>query len=84
MDALKKRILSESTVFDGDIVQGCDFRAERGAAAYFTALGDTVICGTFDDFKKYAKSFAPSFDRETLTLTTAKGHKIGGEFSPRA
>ncbi len=72
------------SLFDGDIVQGCDFRAECGAAAYFTALGDTVMCGTYDDFKRYAKSFAPSFDRETLTLTTAMGHKIGGEFGPHA
>lgn len=68
------------SMFNGDKVQGADFRAECGAAAYFTALGDSATNGSFDDFKKYAEGFAPSFDRETLTLTTAKGHKIGGEF----
>ena len=70
------------SLFDGDKVQGCDFRSECGAAAYFTALGDAVQNGSYDQFKKYAKEFAPSFDKATLILTTAKGHKIGGDFVP--
>jgi hypothetical protein len=70
------------SLFNGDVTQGCDFRAERGAAAYLTALGDTVSCGSFEDFKRYAKEFSPEFNRDTLTLTTAKGQKIGGEFIP--
>lgn len=70
------------SLFDGDKVQGSDFRAECGAAAYFTACGDSVTNGSFDEFKKYAKEFAPEFDRDALILTTAKGQKIGGEFIP--
>ena len=36
--------------------------------------------GSFEEFKKYAKDFAPAFDREKLILTTSKDQKIGGEF----
>ena len=68
------------SLFDGDRTQGCDFRSECGAAAYFTVCGDSVLNGSFDGFKKYAKEFAPEFDRDALILTTAKGQKIGGEF----
>ena len=39
-----------------------------------------MLNGSYDDFKKYAKDFAPVFDVDTRTLTTAKGHSIGGEF----
>ena len=70
------------TLFDGDVTQGCDFRAEKGAAAYFTALGDSSENGSFEEFKKYAKDFSPKFDTESLVLTTEKGHRIGGEFAP--
>ena len=70
------------SLFNGDKVQGADFRAECGAAAYFTVLGDSEINGTFDNFKTYAKNFEPSFNRDTLTLSTEKGHSIGGEFVP--
>ena len=68
------------SLFDGDKVQGCDFKAECGPAAYFTVCGDSTMNGSFDAFKKYAKDFAPSFDTETFTLNTALGHSIGGEF----
>ena len=68
------------TMFDEDIVQGCDFRAASGPAAYFTVCADTDICNCFKDFKRYAKDFRPKLDRDTLTLTTAKGHSVGGNF----
>ena len=68
------------SLFDGDIVQGCDYRAEAGACAYLTVCGDSVMNGSFEEFKKYAKDFKPELDRETLTLTTSKGQSIGGEF----
>ena len=68
------------SLFDGDIVQGCDYRAEEGASAYLTVCGDSLTNGSFESFKKYAKEFAPEFNRETLILTTSKGQKIGGEF----
>ena len=68
------------SLFDGDITQGCDYRAEAGACAYFTVCGDSVTNGSFEDFKKYAKGFSPAFDRENLILTAAGDRKIGGEF----
>ena len=68
------------SLFDGDRTQGCDFRSECGAVAYFTVCGDSVMNGSFESFKKYAKEFAPEFDRETLVLTAANDRKIGGEF----
>lgn len=70
------------SLFNDDIRQCCDFRAECGAAAYFTVCGDTELCGSFEDFKKYARDFAPEFDKDALILTTAKGQKIGGEYAP--
>ena len=68
------------TLFDGNKVQGCDFRAECGASAYFTVCGDSYVNGSYEEFKKYAKDFSPAFDEEAMILTTAKGHKLGGEF----
>ncbi len=68
------------SLYDGDICQGTDFRAENGPAAYLTVCGDTETNGSYESFKEYAFSFAPAFDRETLTLKTAKGQSVGGEF----
>ena len=68
------------SLYDGDITQGCDYRAEAGACAYLTVCGDSVLNGSFDAFKRYAKDFDPVLDRKTLTLSTAKGQSIGGEF----
>ncbi len=68
------------SLYDGDISQGCDWYAEQGVAAYLTVCGDTTMNSSFDEFKKYAKDFAPKFDRDTLTLTTSKGQSIGNEF----
>lgn len=68
------------SLYDGDICQGCDYRASLGPAAYLTVCGDTETAKTLDDFKKYARSFAPAFDREKLILTTARGQSVGGEF----
>ena len=70
------------SLFNGDITQDCDFRAECGAAAYLTVCGDTDSVGSFDEFKDQAKRLAPAFDRDGLVLTTEKGHKIGGQFAP--
>ena len=71
---------SKLSLFDKDIVQGCDFRAENGAAGYLTVCGDSEIYSDYESFKNYAKDFAPEFNRTDFVLTTKKGHKIGGEF----
>ena len=61
------------TLFDGDIVQGSDFRAGKGPAAYLTVCGDSPMNGSFDEFKEYARQLSPVFDRERLVLSTVKG-----------
>ncbi len=55
-------------LYDADIVQGCDFRAEEGSCGWLLVCGDKTIVPDFDAFCAYAKAFAPQFDEQSGTL----------------